>query len=126
MLQHVALETAPADVEACVAFWRLLGFARVPEPATLSGRATWLERGATQIHLLHSEHPAIPPRGHCAVVAADYPATLARLAAAGHPTEARRQHWGAPRAYVTSPGGHRVELMAAPPRPGAQDPARPA
>jgi hypothetical protein len=41
--------------------------------------------------------------------------TLARLAAAGHPPEPRTAHWGAPRAFVRSPGGHRVEVMAAPP-----------
>ena len=30
MIQHVALEVREADVDACVAFWGLLGFARVP------------------------------------------------------------------------------------------------
>ena len=48
----------------------------------------------------------------------DYAATLDRLRAAGHPVKPRPEHWGAPRAFITSPGGHRVEVMAAPPPAG--------
>src|SRR3954447_18563500 len=33
----------------------------------------------------------------------------------GHEVEPRTQHWDAPRAFVRAPGGHRVEIMAAPP-----------
>ena len=32
-----------------------------------------------------------------------------------HVEERHRELWGQPRAFVTMPGGHRVELMAAPP-----------
>jgi catechol 2,3-dioxygenase-like lactoylglutathione lyase family enzyme len=55
------------------------------------------------------------PGGHVAIVASAFDATLTRLDAAGHPPEPRTPHWGAPRAYVHSPSGHLVELMAAPP-----------
>jgi catechol 2,3-dioxygenase-like lactoylglutathione lyase family enzyme len=115
VVQHVALETAPADLAAAVAFWRLLGFEPVEPPESLRHRATWLERRRTQIHLLHSDSPVAAPEGHVAVVADDYDATLERLRVAGHKPEARPEHWGAPRAFVRSPGGHRVELMSAPP-----------
>jgi catechol 2,3-dioxygenase-like lactoylglutathione lyase family enzyme len=67
------------------------------------------------VHLLLTGDPVAPPRGHAAVHAPAYAETLARLAAAGHTPEPRAEHWGAPRAFVRSPGGHRVEVMAAPP-----------
>ena len=61
------------------------------------------------------ERPVAPPRGHLAVVATDFEATVERLRAHGFEVEPRRPHWGAPRALVVAPGGHRVELMQAPP-----------
>lgn len=114
-LQHVALETHRDAVAAEVAFWVLLGFAEVEPPSSLAGRATWLAAGATQIHLLYADAPVTPPRGHVAVLAPAFDATIALLANAGHAPEPRTPHWGAARAYVRSPGGHLVELMAAPP-----------
>jgi len=115
MLQHVALETRRDDVEAAVAFWALLGFERVEPPPSLVDRAAWVQQSGTQIHLLFTEEPTVPPQGHAAVVVADYDAALERLRAAGFDPEPRAQHWGVPRAYVRAPGGHLVELMAAPP-----------
>ena len=116
MIQHVALETRPADVDAAVAFWALLGFARVEPPASLAQRAAWVqEPGGTQVHLLFAEDPVVASEGHVAIVAADYDATLARLRTAGFAAEPRAEHWGAPRSSVVAPGGHRVELMASAP-----------
>jgi catechol 2,3-dioxygenase-like lactoylglutathione lyase family enzyme len=115
VIQHVALETAPAGAEAAEAFWRLLGFEPVEPPESLRDRAAWLQKGPTQVHLLWTEEPVAPPEGHTAVVVDDYDATVTRLREAGHEVEPRTQHWGVPRAYVRAPGGHRVELMAAPP-----------
>jgi catechol 2,3-dioxygenase-like lactoylglutathione lyase family enzyme len=117
VIQHVALETRRDDGEAASAFWRLLGFEEVEPPETLRERAAWLERKGTQIHLLWKDEPAAPPEGHVAVVVDDYEATVERLRDAGHEVEPRTQHWGVPRAFARSPGGHRVELMAAPPPP---------
>jgi catechol 2,3-dioxygenase-like lactoylglutathione lyase family enzyme len=115
-LQHASLETRPADVEAEVAFWTLLGFSRVEPPGTLTQIATWVQSGATQIHLLYADDPVRPPIGHVAVVApAPFEETIAALEAAGHTTEPRTPHWGAARSYVHSPSGHLVEVMAAPP-----------
>ena len=117
MVQHVALETARWEGAAAEAFWRLLGFGRVAAPPTLRERATWLQKGPTQIHLLWTDDPVVPPEGHVAVVLDDYDASLARLREAGHEVEPRPEHWGAPRAFLRAPGGHRVEVMAAPPGP---------
>jgi catechol 2,3-dioxygenase-like lactoylglutathione lyase family enzyme len=115
VIQHVSLESRRADEEPLVRFFRALGFHPVPAPATLGERATWLQSGATQVHLLWADDPVVPPSGHLAVVADDYDATLAALRADGFEAEPRREHWGVPRAYVRSPGGHLVEVMAAPP-----------
>lgn len=114
-LQHVALEVRAADADAEVAFWALLGFVEVEVPETLRGRTRWLARGGTQVHLLFAEAPVVPPSGHVAIVAEALAEVSARLAAVGRIPELRAEHWGVPRAFVTSPAGHRVELMAAPP-----------
>jgi len=116
MIQHVALETSPADAAVAAAFWRELGFADVEAPVGLRDRASWLERDGTQIHLLWTDQPSpAHGAGHVAVVVPDYAATVDRLRAAGHTVEPRTEHWGVPRASTLAPGGHRVELMAAPP-----------
>ncbi len=115
MLQHVALELDPASRREAEEFWVLLGFELVEPPPSLRERSSWLQRGSTQIHLLFSEEPVVPPEGHAAVVAEDYEATLDALRAAGYEPEPRTEHWGAPRAFLVAPGGHRVEVMAAPP-----------
>lgn len=115
MLHHVSIEVGPEQVEACAQCWELLGFARVEAPEELGGYVTWLERAGTQIHLIHSEAPTVPALGHPAVVVEDFEAVFAALEAAGHEPERHRELWGEQRAFVTMPGGHRVELMAAPP-----------
>ena len=119
MLHHVSLEVPPAEVERAVGFWRLLGFAQVGEPDVLGGYVTWLEREGTQIHLIHTEAATVPQLGHAAVAVEDFEATFAALEKAGHEPERHRELWGQPRAFVTMPGGHRVELMEAPPAPAA-------
>ena len=114
MLHHVGIEVAPADVEAAAGFFELIGFRRVEPPPTLSG-FTWLERDRTQVHLMPEEEPTVPSPGHLAVVVPDFDATVARLRERGFSVEPKREHWGVPRALAIAPGGHRVELMAAPP-----------
>lgn len=118
MLQHVGLEVRAEAVEPSVVFWEALGFERVEPPAGLT-EFTWLERAGTQIHLMPTEEPAVPPRGHVAIVVEDFEAALERLRATGAEVGIRREYWGAPRAKASAPGGHTVELMAAPPRPSS-------
>jgi catechol 2,3-dioxygenase-like lactoylglutathione lyase family enzyme len=115
VIQHVSLETRRDEVDVELAFWALLGFERVDPPGDLGERSAWAQREGTQVHLLLTEDPVVPPEGHLAVVADDYDATVTRLGDAGFEVEPRTQHWGVPRAFVRSPGGHRVEVMAAPP-----------
>jgi catechol 2,3-dioxygenase-like lactoylglutathione lyase family enzyme len=115
MLHHVGIEVAPAEIERTVELFQLLGFELVEPPESLS-EFTWLEREGTQVHLMPTESPTAPPRGHTAVVVADFEGTVTALARAGFEAERHREHWGAPRAVVIAPAGHRVELMARPPK----------
>lgn len=116
MLHHVGIEVAPAEIEAAVGFFELLGFERVEPPETLR-KYTWLEREGTQVHLMPKAEPTVPSPGHLAVVVPDFEAAVARLREHGFAVELKREHWGQPRALAIAPGGHRVELMAAPPAP---------
>jgi catechol 2,3-dioxygenase-like lactoylglutathione lyase family enzyme len=117
MLHHIGIEVAPAEIERTVALWQLLGFELVEPPTSLS-EFTWLEREGTQVHLMPTESPTVPSRGHTAVVVADFEGALAALAEHGFEVERRREHWGAPRARALAPDGHRIELMAHPPSAG--------
>jgi catechol 2,3-dioxygenase-like lactoylglutathione lyase family enzyme len=119
MLHHVGIELQPADVDRAVEFFELLGFERIEPPPALAGGFAWLERAGTQIHLMHEERPAVPPRAHLALVVPDLDAALGRLHEHGFETRPGREHWGAPRAHALAPGGHRVELMREPPRPSS-------
>jgi catechol 2,3-dioxygenase-like lactoylglutathione lyase family enzyme len=116
VLHHVGIEVAPVDVEAAAGFFELLGFERVEPPETLR-KYTWLERNGTQVHLMPEEEPTVPSPGHLAVVVDDFDAIVARLRERGFEVEPKRAHWGAARALAQAPGGHRIELMAAPPAP---------
>jgi catechol 2,3-dioxygenase-like lactoylglutathione lyase family enzyme len=122
MLHHVGIEVATGDVERSVEFFAALGFERVEPPPALAAGFTWLERGGTQIHLMHEQQPSVPPRGHLAVVVPEFEATIERLRDRGFETSPGRRHWGAARAHAVAPGGHRVELMASPPQPSGSRP----
>lgn len=114
MLHHVGLEVRPVDLERSIEFWRALGFVEVTPPKTLR-EYTWLEREGTQVHLMPTDAPTAPARGHTAVLAADFERDFATLRERGFEVERRREHWGAARALAIAPGGHRVELIAATP-----------
>jgi len=118
-LHHAGIEIRPADTARAVELFELLGFVGVEPPPGLRDGFTWLEREGTQIHLMHVPDPVVPPRGHVAVVVPEFEATVEALRAAGFEVEPARAHWGAARARVIVPGGHRVELMAAPPNGAA-------
>ena len=117
MLHHVSLEVKPGDVERSIEFFELLGFAHVAAPEPIAIFVTWLEREATQVHLIHTPEAIAPPLGHPAVVAADFDESVSRLRDAGFEVEPTDALWGEPRAFATMPGSQRVELMAAPPPP---------
>lgn len=115
MLQHVSIEIPPAERERALEFWRLIGFESVPAPGPIAEFVDWVERDGTQIHFIYTDAAVAPILGHPAVVAPDFGATVERLSGAGFEVEEADQLWNERRAFAIAPGGHRVELMAAPP-----------
>lgn len=117
-LHHVAIEIAPGQMAAEGDFWRAAGFEPVPAPEALGEGFEWYESAGTQIHLIRTEDPAAPPeRGHLALVAPDLDQATARIEALGRKVVEGRELWGERRVKVSTPAGHKVELMAAPPAP---------
>ena len=116
MLHHVSLEVRPENRDRFAELLALLGFAAIPAPAVLGDSVRWFERDGTQIHLILTEAATIPVLGRIAVAAAEFTESLERLEAAGFEVMEARELWGERRAFVTAPGEHRIELMAAPPR----------
>lgn len=114
MIHHVGLEVARDDVDACLAFWALLGWAQVPQPEGISDGA-WVQRGTDQIHLQVQDEPVAPRVGHVAIVDPQLDQTARDLAAAGYEVLERTRYWGARRIFTRCPAGHRVEVMSAPP-----------
>jgi catechol 2,3-dioxygenase-like lactoylglutathione lyase family enzyme len=114
MIHHITREIPPSALDACLAFYAMLGFEPVTPPASLGERAAWLRLGGTQLHLLLNAD-AVPAGGHVAIVAEEYDALVKRLHTAGYEVEPRRPHWGSPRGYVRDPFGNLCELMAFPP-----------
>jgi catechol 2,3-dioxygenase-like lactoylglutathione lyase family enzyme len=117
VLHHVSLEVAPEDVDRTIELFELLDFARVPAPHPIAPFVSWLERGSTQIHLIHTPSATTPVLGHAAIVATEYDASVGRLRDAGFEVEDADELWGERRAFVLTPGGGRLEVMAAPPPP---------
>src|SRR6266508_1700335 len=115
MLQHVAIEVPPDETERMLEFWKIVGFEEVEAPGPLGDSVRWLERNGTQIHLILTEGHTAPVLGRAAVVGPEHAATKEALREAGFQVDDTRQLWGADRAFAIAPGGHRVELMAAPP-----------
>ncbi|MBK5232307.1 MAG: hypothetical protein JJE13_04930 [Thermoleophilia bacterium] len=120
MLHHAALEISPDHVADDSRFWTLAGFEEVDVPEALRDSYTWFEKAGTQIHLVQTENPVIPVVGHVAIVARDFEETLKRLVDGGFEADERRELWGARRVKLSSPSGHKVEIMAAAPSRSAK------
>jgi catechol 2,3-dioxygenase-like lactoylglutathione lyase family enzyme len=117
MLHHVTLEIAAGDADRFAELLAAIGFAPVPVPDTLGDGVRWFERAGTQVHLAIVAAPVAPPHGHAAFVVDPLEPALERLAGLGFEAADRHRHWGARRVFVATPGGHRIELMEAPPAP---------
>ena len=114
-LQHVTFEVTPAQVEPHTAFWSLLGYELIETPEPLRGRAVWMRSGDSHVHLLLDDAPVVPPRAHAAFVVDQWDERISALRAAGYEGRPAMPLWGAERVYLQAPGGHRVEIMSAPP-----------
>lgn len=65
---------------------------------------------------MRAESPTVPGHGHAAVVTPAFEQAVKRLRERGFEVSPKRERWSSARAVAIAPGGHRVELMAAPPR----------
>jgi len=115
MLHHVSIEVPPDAADRFREMLELIGFAEVEAPEELGGMIPWYEREGTQVHLIVTEGATVPVLAHAAFVARDFDADVAALEAAGFEIEEHAELWGEKRSFILAPGGHRVELMAAPP-----------
>ena len=115
MLHHVSIEVLPEDSERWGELLGPLGFERIEAPEALGGAIPWYERAGTQVHLIVTEAASAPVLGHAAFVAPDFDATVAALEQAGFEVEQHRPLWGERRSFILAPGGHRVEIIEAPP-----------
>jgi hypothetical protein len=118
MLHHVSIEVHPDNVERVLEFLGLIGFRRIEAPEPIAEYVDWVEREATQVHLIRTPEPAVQQLGHPAFVAPDFDTTIAAVRNAGFEFDESRELWGERRGFATLPGGQRVELMAAPPPAG--------
>jgi len=115
MLHHVSLEVRPEDLVRFDELLEAIGFRSVEAPAELGDGVRWYAGGASQVHLILTPEASAPVLGHAAFVAPAFAETVGRLREGGFEVEEARQLWGARRAFVIAPGGHRLELMADPP-----------
>ena len=115
-LHHVSLGCPPDLLAGEARVWQVLGFVGVEPPEGLADTSLWFQAGETQVHLV--PEPATRREsgtGHVAVVCPEFDETVEALAGLGIEVDHRTPYWGSPRAKMTTPAGHLVELMAAPP-----------
>jgi catechol 2,3-dioxygenase-like lactoylglutathione lyase family enzyme len=118
LIQHVSFEVEPEQLDACIAFYELLGFQLVKAPDKLAHFVTWLERDGHQFHLLRLPETTHMAAGHAAVpLGGVYETTQQRLREAGHQVDDHEEYWGSPRSFVRDPAGNLVELMEFAPPP---------
>jgi len=115
MLHHVSLEVLPEDSSRFGVLLETIGFASVPPPTALGDAVRWFGSEGTQVHMIVTEGATVPALGHAAFVVGSFEAVLAALRDRDFEVQEARELWGERRAFVVGPGGHRIELMAAPP-----------
>ncbi len=114
-LHHVSIEVTPTDADRFGEMLETIGFEAIESPEPLGDAVRWFDGGGTQVHLILTEAAAVPTLGHPAFVVTPFQQVVELLRARGFEVEDARQLWGEHRAFVLAPGGHRLEVMAAPP-----------
>lgn len=115
MLHHVSLEVSPQQADRFGELLAAIGLQRLAAPERLGDGVRWYGSAGTQVHLILTREPRAPALGHAAFVVSPFEETLATLRRLGFEVEEARRLWGERRAFVVAPGGHRIEVMAAPP-----------
>jgi catechol 2,3-dioxygenase-like lactoylglutathione lyase family enzyme len=123
MIHHINYLVTRDQARECAVFWELLGFESVDPGDDLRDRAVWVRRAGQEIHFEHAPRDRQdaarigegPPAGHVALVVDDFDQVCAQIEARGGSVDHRTPYWGSPRAFITDPAGHRIEIMAHPP-----------
>jgi len=112
-LDHVQLAMPAGEEDAATAFYSgLLGLPRVPKPPNLEARGgCWFESGPVRLHLGVEADFRPARKAHPALLVADLPGLVARLAAGGVVARTDEPLAGYDRVYVDDPFGNRIELM---------------
>ena len=111
-LDHLQISIPAGRLDEALSFYiGMLGFTRIPKPASLDPRGAWLLQSGVHLHL--GEEPVFATDGcaHPAFRVADIDAILDPLRARGlkHRNEAGPE--GCRRVSVFDPFGNRIELM---------------
>jgi catechol 2,3-dioxygenase-like lactoylglutathione lyase family enzyme len=108
-IHHVALNVHDLD-EALAFYVDRLQFTQLDRPP-FEFPGAWIQAGASQIHLMEMDDPAIDPRQHLALQVHDLDGALAGLEAAGVRVARVPYTPGAGRqAFLRDPSGNRIEL----------------
>jgi hypothetical protein len=79
VLQHVTLETTPAQAARFGELLEAIGFEPVAVPPALADDYRWFAAAGTQVHLALTEDPMVPTIGHAAFVVAPLAPAADRL-----------------------------------------------
>ena len=112
-VDHVQLAMPAGEEDAATAFYEgLLGIPRVPKPPNLEVRGgCWFEADGCRLHLGVEADFRPARKAHPALLVADLPGLVARLAAGGVVARTDEPLAGYDRVYVDDPFGNRIELM---------------
>ncbi|GAC1625070.1 MAG: VOC family protein [Nevskia sp.] len=111
-LDHLQISIPAGKLDEALSFYiDLLGFARIPKPASLDPRGAWLVQGGVHVHLGEEAPFATDGCAHPAFRVADLDAILKPLIGRGlrHRDEVGPE--GCRRVSVFDPFGNRIELM---------------
>ena len=113
-LHHVNIVVRPGETELLVDFYtEVLGLSRVDKPTdgTTPGGAWFDIDAAHQLHISERVDAVMHDDMHFGLVADDFDAMLARLAAAGAPWRPQADLFGGRRGSTRDPLGNRIELL---------------
>jgi catechol 2,3-dioxygenase-like lactoylglutathione lyase family enzyme len=112
-LHHVQLAVPAGSEPALRAFYGdVLAMTEVPKPAALAARGgAWFRSGTVEVHLGVDRDFRPARKAHPALLVADLPGLVERLAEAGQDVRWDDLLPGFRRCYVDDPCGNRLELL---------------
>jgi len=111
-LDHLQISIPAGSLDQALSFYvDVLGFARVPKPASLDPHGAWLEQGGVNVHLGEETPFSTDGCAHPAFRVADLEAVLKRSNEKGLRHKFHEGPDGFRRASVFDPFGNRIEFM---------------